>query len=229
MTRRLIGTAVTTLLVVAAVGLLSWFAFSHFANATLITFRTGSMSPTMPQGSMAVTLPTAAADLEPGDVITIQRVTEDMPVTHRVIEVREATPREPHTADVRAAAPDGRPPEFTEPGQPIDPAARELVLQGDDNDQPDSLPYVANDARKVVFSAPYVGNALMLIQTPLGMGILILGVGALVTWAFWPSRSEPSGEAGIDSSPDDGTETSTEAAGPPESSASAQHPHLTKS
>lgn len=201
MVRKLFATAVTTLLVVAAVGLLSWFAFSHVAGATLITFRTGSMSPTMPQGAMAVTLPAAAADLSPGDVVTVQRVTEEMPVTHRVVEVREAAPREPNSADLRAAAPDGRPPAASEPGAPVDPEARELVLRGDDNDQPDSLPYVAVDARRVVFSLPHVGNALMLVQTPLGMGILILGVGALVTWAFWPARSDSDPEASAGTAP----------------------------
>lgn len=220
MVRKVLGSAVTAVLVVTAVGLVSWFAYAQVANATLITFRTGSMSPSMPQGSLAVTLPTAAAAVERGDVVTVQRVTADMPVTHRVVDVREASPREPNSADMRAAAPDGAPPDPTQPGEPVDPAARELVLQGDDNDTADAMPYVANDVRTVVFSVPRLGTALMLVQTPLGMGILILGVGTLVTWAFWPSR------------PGSGSPVTDAAELDPEPKPEAEirpQPHLTKS
>ena len=177
---RLAGTAVTILLVVTAVGLACWFAFSAVSGATLITFRTGSMSPTMPQGAIAVSLPVAADEIEIGDVITVQRAGEALPVTHRVVEVGGVKDRAANEADIRASAPGSPPPDLTSP------EAREIVMQGDDNDTPDHLPYAITDARRVVFSLPVLGTALMMLQTPIASGALIVSVGALVVWAFWP-------------------------------------------
>lgn len=180
MLRRVFTTAATAIIVVAALSLACWFVFSAITGATLITFRTGSMSPTMPQGAVAVSIPVQASDIEVGDVVTVQRAGESMPVTHRVIEISEVPPQKEHNADIRAAAPGSGPPDLTSTG------ARQIVMQGDDNDTPDHLPYALTDARKVVASVPFVGTALMMLQTPLAMGALILLAGAFVVWAFWP-------------------------------------------
>ncbi len=189
---RLAGAAVTTMLVVAALGLACWFAFSAVSGAALITFRTGSMSPTMPQGALAVSLPVSASEIEVGDVITVQRAGEALPVTHRVIEVGKVRDRAANEADIRAAAPGGPPPDLTKPG------AREIVMQGDDNDAPDHLPYAITDARKVVFSLPFFGTILMMMQTPIATGALIVSVGVLVVWAFWPKASRTEDEHGAE-------------------------------
>lgn len=183
MIRRLPGAAATTILVVAALGLACWFVFSAISGATLLTFRTGSMSPTMPQGAVAVTVPVRASDLAVGDVVTVQRAGASMPVTHRVVEIGEVRPPGAHEADIRAAAPGSGPPDLASPD------ARQIVLRGDDNDAPDLLPYALTDARRVVFAIPGVGAALMTLQSPVGLGALTLLVGALVVWAFWPSRA----------------------------------------
>lgn len=176
-------------LVVAALGLACWFAFSALSGATLITFRTGSMSPTMPQGALAVSLPVSASEIEVGDVITVQRAGESLPVTHRVVKIGEIEDRSANAADIRAAAPGAGPPDLSSPG------AREIVMQGDDNDTPDHLPYAITDAHRVVFSLPFVGTILMLLQTPIATGALVVLVGALVVWAFWPkAASEEGGE-----------------------------------
>lgn len=176
-------------LVVAALGLACWFAFSALSGATLITFRTGSMSPTMPQGALAVSLPVSASEIEVGDVITVQRAGESLPVTHRVVKIGEIEDRAANAADIRAAAPGAGPPDLSSPG------AREIVMQGDDNDTPDHLPYAITDARRVVFSLPFVGTILMMLQTPIATGALVVLVGALVVWAFWPkAASEEDGE-----------------------------------
>lgn len=182
MARRLLGGAATTLLVVAALSLAGWFAYSFATGATLVTFRTGSMAPTMPQGAVAVTVPVSASELEVGDVITVQRVNESMPVTHRIIEIEARPVIDPKGADLRAFAPG------TEPTH--DPSASPLLItmQGDDNDAPDHLPYLLTDAQKVMFAIPMLGTTVMLLQSPIGMGILVLGAAALTTWAFWPRR-----------------------------------------
>ena len=192
MFRRVAGAAVTTLVVVAALGLVCWFVFQAVAGASLITFRTGSMSPTMPQGAVAVTVPVQADEIEVGDVVTVQRAGESMPVTHRVIEVGPVQERAANEADIRAAAPGSGPPDLTSA------TARQLALQGDDNDQPDHLPYALTDARKVVFAIPGLGVALMMLQTPIAMGALILLVGAYVVWAFWPKPRDPDDDSDTD-------------------------------
>lgn len=163
MGRGLLGGIAATLVVGAVLLLGAWFAYSAITGATLITFRTGSMAPTMPQGALAVALPVEAADIEVGDVVTVRRSASDMPVTHRVVEVRE--PQDPGSS------------------------ARELVLKGDDNDAADFEPYTVEHARRVLVAVPGWGAALMLLQSPLGMGVLTLAAGALTAWAFWPART----------------------------------------
>lgn len=185
MLRKVIGRAITTSLVVAAIGLASWFVYAHVTGASLITFRTGSMAPTMPQGALAVTVPIQASQLAPGDVITVQRAGEPLPVTHRIIDIGSLQERPENAADIRAAAPGAGPPDLTSPH------ARQIQMQGDDNDTPDHLPYAVTDAKKVVFAIPHLGNILMILQTPLGRGAMILVVAALVVWAFWPKTPSP--------------------------------------
>lgn len=165
---KVLGAAVTTIIVVAALILAFWFAFSALTGATLITFRTGSMSPTMPQGALALSMPVAATDIKVNDVVTVKRAGEELPVTHRVVEVRDA--------------------DHATQEQRIPDDARELVLKGDDNATIDLLPYVVKDARRVVFAVPNAGSALMLMQSPIGLGLLILLAGSITTWAFWPKR-----------------------------------------
>ena len=55
-------------------------------NITLIMFKTGSMSPTIPAGSLSVVKEIPAADINVGDVVTVDR-TGKLPVTHRVTSV----------------------------------------------------------------------------------------------------------------------------------------------
>lgn len=195
MIRRIAGGAVTTLVVVAALGLACWFVLAATTGATLITFRTGSMSPTMPQGAVAVTVPVQASELEVGDVVTVRRAGESMPVTHRIVEIGPVQPQAENAADIRASAPGSGPPDLASP------AARQIVMQGDDNDTPDQLPYALIDARRVVFAVPHLGTALMMVQTPIAMGALVLLVGALVVWAFWPRAT---GEDAAETNAEDG-------------------------
>lgn len=55
-------------------------------HVTLIMFKTGSMSPTIPAGSLAVVHEIPASEIHVGDVVTVDRVGE-LPVTHRVTSV----------------------------------------------------------------------------------------------------------------------------------------------
>lgn len=181
---RVMGIATTAILVVAVLGLAIWFAYSTLTGATLVVFRTGSMSPAMPQGTLALTLPVGAHELQPGDIVTVQREAEKLPVTHRVLEIQMVDPEYPGLERILATAPDTQ-----ETPDPLSSDARMLTLQGDANATPDPLPYVATQVRRTVFSVPGLGTALTLLQTPIGLGALTIGLGALAIWAFWPARS----------------------------------------
>lgn len=141
-----VGGAVCILLVIAAL----------FLDISMMLFKTGSMSPTIPAGSMAVVREIPATDVVVGDVVTVERAGK-LPVTHRVIEVRPG--------------PDG---------------AVQLTMQGDANPVPDSEPYVVDRVRIVLWSVPGVASVFVFLAQPwvmLAMAVLVAG---LVTWAFWP-------------------------------------------
>ena len=55
-------------------------------HISLIMFKTGSMTPTIPTGSLAVVHEIPAADIHVGDVVTVDRPGQ-LPVTHRVTSV----------------------------------------------------------------------------------------------------------------------------------------------
>lgn len=170
--KKTLGAAATTVIVAAAIGLACWFAYSLTTGATLVIFRTGSMSPTIPQGSIAVSVPVGAEEIRVNDIITVKRPDQNLPVTHRVIDIKE--------------------PRHVELTEPIPPEARSLTMQGDANATVDRLPYIVTEARKVVFSVPKLGHGLMLLQSSLGIGVMTLIAGTLTIWAFWPKNPEPS-------------------------------------
>ena len=71
-----IGGVICILLVIAAV----------FFHITLIMFKTGSMEPTIPTGSLAVVHEIPASEIAVGDIVTVERPGQ-LPVTHRVTSV----------------------------------------------------------------------------------------------------------------------------------------------
>src|SRR5690606_24404634 len=88
--RRRVGGAIgEVILWIAAVGGLVCIVLvilAVTANITLIMFRTGSMAPTIPAGSVAVVQQVEAAEVAVGDVVTVDRPGE-LPITHRVTSV----------------------------------------------------------------------------------------------------------------------------------------------
>lgn len=163
---RLMSYLTTLILVAMLAGAVAWFGLTTLTNATLITFRTGSMAPTIPQGALALTLPIEAKEIDVGDIITVQRDGAALPVTHRVVEINPP------------------PVEALEDG--VAQTARHVIMQGDANATPDHRPYLITHAHKVVFSIPRVGQWVQVLKTPPAMGLLIAGAGVLTTWAFWP-------------------------------------------
>lgn len=132
-----------------------------FFNISLILFKTGSMSPTIPQGSMSVVQRISADEIEVGDVVTVDREEGLLPVTHRVIAVHPQRP-----------------------GEAL------IEMKGDANPSADPGPYRVTEVRKVLWSVPGAASVIVWFSDPLILAALTVGASLLVLWAFWPRKSE---------------------------------------
>lgn len=130
-----------------------WFGIS------IILFRTGSMSPTIPAGSAALVREVPAGSVAVGDVVTVARENA-LPITHRVRSVR-----------------------------PLGDGSTELVLRGDANASDDPAPYRVTTVRTVLLSVPGVAAVIVWFGNPLVLAGVTLAASALVLWAFWPRRT----------------------------------------
>lgn len=128
-------------------------------NITLIMFKTGSMSPTIPAGSLAVVREVPAEQIKSGDVVTVDRPGK-LPITHRVQTVEVA-----------------------------DGSARIITMKGDANAEPDPAPYVVERARLVLWSVPGLAHPLAAAANPVVLGATTVAVSALVTWVLWPRHA----------------------------------------
>ncbi|WP_087485840.1 signal peptidase I [Brachybacterium massiliense] len=148
-------------------------------DISLILFRTGSMTPTIPQGSLAVVQEIPAAEVEVGDVVTVDR--EDaLPITHRVTSVTEL--------------PDGQ---------------RQITMKGDANDAADTAPYTVAEVRQVLFSIPGLAKPVAALNSPYLLGGVTLAVSALVVWALWPRGRPGTEQHDADADADADTDTDT--------------------
>jgi len=137
------------------------------AHITLIMFRTGSMAPTIPTGSVAIVQQIPASQVQVGDVVTVDRP-DELPVTHRVRAVADGSA----------------------------PAERLLTLRGDANAQDDVKPYPVSTVRIVRFAIPGLAPVIVAFGNPFVLGGITIGVAALVIWAFWPRGRRPRGRGG---------------------------------
>ncbi|MGN8026428.1 signal peptidase I [Microbacterium sp. 22242] len=142
------------------------------AHITLIMFRTGSMAPTIPTGSVAIVQQIPASQVHVGDVVTVDRPGE-LPVTHRVRAVADGSVS----------------------------GERLLTLRGDANAQDDVAPYPVSTVRIVRFSVPGLAPVIVAFGNPLVLGGITIGVTALVVWAFWPRGRGSGGRDGSDEAP----------------------------
>ncbi|WP_417505938.1 signal peptidase I, partial [Microbacterium sp.] len=126
---------------------------------SLIMFKTGSMAPTIPAGSVALVQKIPASDIAVGDVVTVDRDAA-LPITHRVTGVEPAD-----AGDMRT-----------------------LTMKGDANDVEDPAPYIVSDVRIVRGSVPALANVIVWFGSPWVLGGVTLGASLLVVWAFWPRR-----------------------------------------
>lgn len=169
----MLADAVLWIAAIAGVACMVLVVVALTANITLIMFRTGSMAPTIPAGSVAVVQSVAASQLQVGDVVTVDRE-GDLPVTHRITSIA--------------------------PGANAD--ERVITMKGDANAADDPYPYTVQTVRIVLFSIPGIASAIVAMGSPYVLGGFTVGATVLVVWAFWPrsttsprARSAPT-EAG---------------------------------
>ncbi|MGN0099854.1 MAG: signal peptidase I [Dietzia sp.] len=137
-------------------------------NISLIMFKTGSMSPTIPTGSVAVVKEISADEIRVGDVITVDREEGQLPVTHRVVEVH------PQSS-----------------GEAL------VQMKGDANPNIDPGMYRVETVRKVLWSVPELAKVIVWFGNPIVLGGISLLAALGVLWAFWP-RGEDAGEESDD-------------------------------
>lgn len=129
-------------------------------HITFILFKTGSMTPTIPTGSLAVVQRIPASEIRVGDVVTVDRGAL-LPITHRVTSVKNG------------------------PADAV--GSRQITMKGDANPVADPEPYVVTDVRRVMLSVPGLAYPLVAISNPLVIGGITIGAAALITWTFWPA------------------------------------------
>lgn len=132
-------------------------------DITLIMFKTGSMAPTIPAGSVAVVREIPASGIDVGDVVTIDRP-DALPITHRVTTVGDGGGEQ-----------------------------RVVTMKGDANASDDPAPYTVASARLVLGSVPNLAPLIVRLSEPPVMAAVTLVVAGLVTWGSWPTaRKHPS-------------------------------------
>lgn len=135
-------------------------AAAVFFDISLVMFKTGSMAPTIPAGSLAVVQEVPADEVRVGDVVTVDRPGE-LPVTHRVVTTSPG-------ADGRTV----------------------LTLRGDANPVDDPAPYEVRTVRQVLTSVPGLAYVVSRSTDPRVLAGITVVVTILVTWSFWPREDE---------------------------------------
>src|ERR687890_138938 len=81
------GSLGLTLVAVLGAACIACILASVLFKVSFVVFRTGSMTPAYPVGALAAVREVPASSLQQGDVATVQRTAESLPVTHRVVTV----------------------------------------------------------------------------------------------------------------------------------------------
>ncbi|AXA96640.1 signal peptidase I [Microbacterium sp. PM5] len=123
----------------------------------------GSMEPALPVGSLLLVAPTAADEIRPGDIVTVDRPGGRGLVTHRVVTTS--------VVDGRAT----------------------VELKGDANATVDPDPYVVGSAERVVIAIPWAGYVAVAVKSPLIMMALVVAVVAVIGLGLLPARGRASG------------------------------------
>lgn len=122
-----------------------------------LVFRSGSMSPAIPTGSLAFVKSQPVSELSVGDIVSVTTSAGER-LTHRVYGIDQ-----------------------------LDNNLSSLTLKGDANNAPDSETYAVADADRVVLSMSRVGYVLAWLTGPIGIFAGGLFAGTLLMIAFRPA------------------------------------------
>lgn len=131
---------------------------SMLFGITPLVFRSGSMSPEISTGSLALARTIDAADIRVGDVVSVNNDIGTR-ISHRVIAI-----------------------------EPAGDGAVSLTLKGDANPGPDGLPYVVTEADRIVGSVPMLGYVAAWLSSKTAIFLGGIVAGALLMLAFGPIR-----------------------------------------
>ncbi|WFN92446.1 signal peptidase I [Gordonia sihwensis] len=127
-----------------------------------LVFRSGSMSPQIPTGSLAVARTVPAAQISVGDVVSVDNEAGTR-ITHRVVAV------DPAGGDKVA-----------------------LIMKGDANRVADPTPYLVDHADRVITSVPFAGYVAAWLSSKTAIFLGGVLAGALLMLAFGPLRRSSS-------------------------------------
>jgi len=150
-TGRIVREVLLTVAALAGAACIVLTVMAFTGGYSLIMFKTGSMSPTIPAGSVALIQQVPASEIEVGDVVTVDRAGQ-LPITHRVTGIEPAD-----AGDMRT-----------------------LTMKGDANDVEDPAPYIVSDVRIVRGSVPALANVIVWFASPWVLGGVTLGASLLV-------------------------------------------------
>jgi signal peptidase len=168
-TKRIVGGLVMLAVTVFVLGIAAITIGPRLFSYQALVVRSGSMSPTIPTGSIVFYRPIAAADVKAGpkpkgDIIVFSEPGQpNTKITHRVVAIGH------------------------------DSSGAYFVTQGDANGGPDDwrIPAVGT-GWKAVWHLPYIGYILFDIQSTYGRLLLLLvpaAILALLTlWEIWEGR-----------------------------------------
>ncbi|MGB3167852.1 MAG: signal peptidase I, partial [Rhodococcus sp. (in: high G+C Gram-positive bacteria)] len=127
---------------------------------TPLVFRSGSMSPAIETGALAISKETPATEVAVGDIVNVTNASGDG-ITHRVV-------------DIGAVGTD----------------SVQLILQGDANTEADAETYIVDEVGRVVVSVPKLGYAVTWLSGPVAVFLGGVFVGVLIMIAWRPRADE---------------------------------------
>lgn len=141
---RILKLGVTAVLLLAVVSFLAQ-AYPALVGADhAYIVQSGSMEPSIPTGSVVFVTETDAESISTGDVVTYQKRGNEVPITHRVVDIKR------------------------------NDESMRLITKGDANENRDTEPvYRSEIVGTVAFSIPYIGYIIRFGQTTLGWFVLV--------------------------------------------------------
>lgn len=152
--------AIVGLICIVAAGL------SMFLGIRPLVFQSGSMSPSITTGALALARTAPAQQLEVGDVVSVTNPS-GVRVTHRVTSL-----------------------------EPFDDGEVSMTMRGDANAAEDPMPYLIGEADRVFFHVNGLGYAVSWLSNPVAIFLGGMLAGGLVVIAFGRTRDTTQVQAG---------------------------------